>query len=541
MRGGKIIKKDNFNEVDPHIELLKYYMEKHFKTIQIKQLIETFTFSELRRLLGEIDIEFFALCYFPKYFDREFGQFHRELFAELKHMLSNNGLITAFGLPREHGKSTISSFLFPLYATLYDKSQFTLIISATEQIALPFLDMIKDELENNAMLIEDFGIMKGNRWNNNEIWLKSRSGLDSCIMIRGIDGSLRGIHYKHHRPTLVLLDDLLKDDTAKSEAKREQIKSTFTDVVLPIGTRDTNILICGTILNEEDIMADLLKGKIPGVRSIKKAAVIQFSDRDDLWAEWESLYNNLQDEDRINTALSFFYARKEEMLEGTEILWDEYLDYYYLMCKKQAMGDKAFFKELQNDPRSTDEYIFQQIEYWERLPEFEEMEVVMYIDPAIKAGKRNDYSAITILGQHRKTKQIYVIDGNIYKLLPDDLFQVAIEKLNQYPIDKIGFETIQAQSYMKQKFEEALWQAKIYVPVESINNKGQKHERIISLEPEVKKGHILFNAANIRYNNQIKDYNRNCKYDDAPDSLYGAVQLVQSVKSLKFYDRSLLF
>ncbi|MGG1618390.1 hypothetical protein [Paenibacillus sp. NRS-1781] len=220
----------------------------------MKQLIETFSFSELRKLIGEMDIEFFALAYFPKYFDRAFGKFHRELFTELRHMLGNTGLITAFGLPREHGKSTISSFLFPLYATLYDKSQFTLIISATEQIALPFLDMIKDELETNTMLIEDFGIRKGSRWNNNEIWLKSKGGLDSCIMIRGIDGSLRGIHYKHHRPTLVLMDDLLKEDTARSEAKREQIKNTFTDVILPIGTRDTNILICGTILNEEDIM-----------------------------------------------------------------------------------------------------------------------------------------------------------------------------------------------------------------------------------------------------------------------------------------------
>ncbi|MGF7050096.1 putative phage terminase large subunit-like protein [Paenibacillus sp. DS2015] len=522
-------------------ELLKHYMDKYFKAPKMKQLIETFSFSELRKLIAEMDIEFFALCYFPKYFDREFGQFHRELFAELKHMLSNTGLITAFGLPREHGKSTISSFLFPLYATLYDKSQFTLIISATEIIALPFLDMIKDELETNTMLIQDFGIRKGNRWNNNEIWLRSKSGLDSCIMIRGVDGSLRGIHYKHHRPTLVLLDDLLKDDTAKSETKRDQIKSTFTDVVLPIGTRDTNILICGTILNEEDIMADLLKGKIPGVRSIRKAAVIQFSDRDDLWSEWEIKYNNLQDEDRINTALSFFIAYKDEMLEGTEILWSEYLDYYYLMCKRQAMGFNSFQKELQNDPRSTDDYIFQHLEYWDRLPEFDEMEIVMYIDPAIKAGKRNDYSAITILGQHRKTKQLYVIDGNIYKLLPDDLFQVAVEKLTTFPVDKIGFETIQAQSYMKQKFEEELWKSKIHTPVESINSRGQKHERIISLEPDVKKGHILFNADNIRYNNQIKDYNRNCKYDDAPDSLYGAVQLVQSVKSLKFYDRNLLF
>ena len=56
------------------------------------------------------------------------------------------------------------------------------------------------------------------------------------------------------------------------------------------------------------------------------------------------------------------------------------------------------------------------------------------------------------------------------------------------------------------------------------NSKGQKYQRIISLEPEVKKGHILFNSANIRYNNQVKYYNKGAKHDDAPDSLYGSVQ-----------------
>ncbi|MBO3287097.1 hypothetical protein JYU28_23360 [Paenibacillus polymyxa] len=37
--------------------------------------------------------------------------------------------------------------------------------------------------------------------------------------------------------------------------------------------------------------------------------------------------------------------------------------------------------------------------YWDRLPEFEEMELAKYIGSAIKAGKKNDYSAILIIGQ----------------------------------------------------------------------------------------------------------------------------------------------
>lgn len=69
---------------------------------------------------------------------------------------------------------------------------------------------------------------------------------------------------------------------------------------------------------------------------------------------------------------------------------------------------------------------------------------------------------------------MYVIDGSIHKLLPDDLFQVAIEKLQLFPVDKIGFEATQAQSYMKRKFEEQLWQNKIYTPVDKVVARGQK-------------------------------------------------------------------
>ena len=94
---------------------------------------------------------------------------------------------------------------------------------------------------------------------------------------------------------------------------------------------------------------------------------------------------------------------------------------------------------------------------------------------------------------------------------------------------------------MKQKFEESLWEQRIFTPVEEINAKGQKHERIITLGPDIKRGFILFNAANIAYNNQVRDYNKSAEHDDAPDSLYGAVQLVQGVQKLKFYDRALLF
>lgn len=122
-----------------------------------------------------------------------------------------------------------------------------------------------------------------------------------------------------------------------------------------------------------------------------------------------------------------------------------------------------------------------------------------------------------------------------------ELFKVMIEKIPLFPIEKVGFEATQVQGYMKQKFEESLSDNQIYIPVEEIDSMGQKHGWIITLEPDIKRGFILFNPSNVSYNNQVKDYNKGAKHDDAPDSLYGGVQLVQGVQCLKFFDRNLLF
>src|SRR5665648_999667 len=47
--------------------LLKQYLNKYFSPNKIEELVGEFSFSELRKLLGEMDLEFFSLCYFPKY------------------------------------------------------------------------------------------------------------------------------------------------------------------------------------------------------------------------------------------------------------------------------------------------------------------------------------------------------------------------------------------------------------------------------------------------------------------------------------------
>jgi len=523
-------------------ELLLKYLKKHFNDDEIKQLLLKHKHNltgqnGLRKKLAEINAEYFALAYFPKIFWREFGDFQRELLKELDELLKKEGQRLINAVPRNHGKSTIVSFLTPLHLILFKRIQFILILSASDDLAVSLMNDIKAELTNNEAIIEDFGELKSSeKWSSQEIWLKN----NSCIMARGILGTLRGIKWKGIRPQLVLCDDLLTDAMVESESKNEKVKNLFKESVLNLGDSYSNYLVVGTTLSENCLISELLSDETTGWKKIRKQAVVKFSNRVDLWSEWESIYTNRKDPDRENTALSFFNEHKEEMLEGTEVLWEERWSYYDLMKKKIDDGEVAFWKELMNEPKSAGEYIFQKMKFWDTLPNFNELDIVMYVDPAIKTGKRNDYSAITILGEHKKTKQKYVIDGSMHKVLPDELFKISAEKIKKYPIDRVGFETIQAQSYMKQKFEEYLWNEKIYLPVSGIQTKGNKHARIESLQPEVNSGEILFNQDNHAYNLQIKDYSAKAKHDDCPDSLFGAVQMLKKNKRIKTFDRKIL-
>jgi hypothetical protein len=112
----------------------------------------------------------------------------------INELIENEGQRLVIGCPRGNGKSTISSFLAPLHILLFRRLHFVLIVSATEDTGIPFLQMMKDELVSNDAIIEDFGKLKGDKWSSNEIWLKN----DTCCMVRGIDGSIRGIRYKQH-------------------------------------------------------------------------------------------------------------------------------------------------------------------------------------------------------------------------------------------------------------------------------------------------------------------------------------------------------
>src|SRR5690606_3069177 len=98
------------------------------------------------------------------------------------------------------------------------------------------------------------------------------------------------------------------------------------------------------LINENTLINELYKTGT-GWKKLFFKAVYDFSDSP-LWEQWEKIYTDLTNTNHMEDANKFFEQHKEEMLEGTEVLWPEKNDYYYLMKKKIDNGEQAFYSEL---------------------------------------------------------------------------------------------------------------------------------------------------------------------------------------------------
>ena len=115
------------------------------------------------------DLELFCKHYFPDIFSSEFCEFHRDVFKTIEQYLFNDDYknqknYMARAAPRGHGKSQIISTGLPLFCICYGYRRNVLIVSDTNDQAVQFIAEIKIQIEDNELLIADFGNLIGKTW-----------------------------------------------------------------------------------------------------------------------------------------------------------------------------------------------------------------------------------------------------------------------------------------------------------------------------------------------------------------------------------------
>lgn len=452
--------------------------------------------KEQRIERGRADFSWWCRYYLADYFSSTPADFHTEL-SEL--IDTQEKVVVA--APREHAKSTVVSFAKVIHSIVCLRSRFVVIIRESDQIAQQNVDDIRQELESNDRLREDFGDLVGKRkWSEGEF--VTANGVK--VVARGRGSSARGLRYKQFRPDLVIVDDLEDDELVESKERRDKLERWLLRVVLNIIAPGGRFFMVGTVLHHDCVL----------VRMLKRTDV--FTTR--LW---------------------------KAIRENGKPLWPARWPMTRLEAKRKEIGSRNFNTEFMNDAANEEEQIFSP-NYWRYFRDEDladlRLDVVGAIDPAIGQKAKNDDTAIGVIGG--ANGNYYVLRVRLKKLKVQAQVEEVIATCREWPnMLKFGIETIAYQSALKQLVEDVSAEHNLQLPVVAVDDiSSDKLKRISTLAPLAEQGRIYFPSASSSYwtpdvQKCIDEFEAlGCSansHDDGPDMVERAIKLLRGRRGRK--------
>jgi predicted phage terminase large subunit-like protein len=366
---------------------------------------------------------------------------------------------------------------------------------------------------------------------------------DVKITALGAGMKIRGRRHGQYRPGLIILDDVENEEAVRSPEQRDNLRDWFTRAVLKAGDGGTNVVVVGTIMHYDSLLAELTdETTSPGWIGRRYRAVISWCIHPDLWEFWEDIYSRLEVDERGETgpaaARRMYEECEVDMLDGVEVLWPEIDGFYQLMEMRVREGRASFDSEKQNEPVNPDDCCFQEgdFRYWDD-DYADEHELIASLgrhftvygacDPSMgKAGRGRDDSAIITLVRDDWTGTLYVVDADIARRLPDKIIEDVLQYQQRRHYNLFGVEANQFQQFLAFELRQRGNAARLYPPVREIVQTRDKLGRIQRLQPLVSSGTIRFSRRHRTLLDQLRQFPR-AAHDDGPDALEMAVRLAE--------------
>lgn len=489
----------------------------------------------------------FGHLYLSHHLAKPPSRMHEELFGMLESLTQTDGGRLAVAAPRNSAKSTLVTLLYPLWSICHGKHRFIVLLSDTAEKAAEFLDHIKRELVTNTRLAEDYPeacertgrYPRAPRWRANEIITAN----DIKVAAQGVNQNIRGRRHAQDRPDLIIVDDAESRENTNTAEARAKLDDWFNKAILKAGTKETRVLVVGTIQHYDSLLAkltDLVKSPLWVSRVYR--SVLRWSAHPELWEIWTALLHRHEEwngETGPEVAKRYFEANREAMLEGTEVLWPENEDYYTLMLMRESEGTASFDSEKQNEPVNPADCLFleEEFRYWDDRWESDaelitavgkNAEWIGACDPSLgKSGKHADDSAIISLLRDSSNGNLYVIDADIRRRKPDQIIEnvLTYQELRRY--GTFSFESNQFQSLLADELTRRSNERGLYMQVEPVVHTSDKVARIQGLQPLVRSGTLQFSRRHGLLLEQLKLFPK-AAHDDGPDALEMAVAAARS-------------
>lgn len=372
---------------------------------------------------------------FGEYMDTPSGWFHREWINMINDDRFTKVCIVA---PRGHAKSTNVDFIWTIWAILFTDHHYIVAISNTFMKAEKMiLQPIKDAFDNNMLLRELFGDVRGERWKQTELEFNipmangevSRKKLD----IAGVGQSIRGMRYLQYRPDVIIADDIEDDEQVKSAARRLEIREWFWKQAyfamkkdkgedgLTLACRPKNIVI-GTILHSDSFLNNIIE-------------MTNEDKRNNKIPDWNAklysqIYNDEKGVPRVlweerDTMESVLAEREEAKRNGQESAWVQ-----ERLNMVMADGDRPVNIDC--------------LQFYDNL----DNKILSYyvaVDLALSGGSRTsnerDYNVVMCLGVDMSNGDMYVVDYKKFQTNDVNLtVNNTMDMAYQYFAKKIVFE-----------------------------------------------------------------------------------------------------
>jgi predicted phage terminase large subunit-like protein len=230
----------------------------------------------------------FGLLYFPHHLYLSPGEFHDEMIAALED--PNEEFVEIIGF-RGSSKSTWGSLILPIFLALEKQEPFIIPVADTGLQAGINIANIKNELETNQLLLQDYGKFAVTNTDDptpeptlesEEEWQAKNMLLSNGVRIlaRSRGQKIRGLKHRQYRPRVVIVDDPEDLEWVRQKENRDKTEQWLNSEVIPALDKQQRKLVI--LINNLHMDALAARVKAKGTFKVLEYALVNDHD------EWES-------------------------------------------------------------------------------------------------------------------------------------------------------------------------------------------------------------------------------------------------------------
>ena len=420
------------------------------------------------------------------YFDIQLGKCHEEWFQKyLFNPVCKKLLLEA---PMGHGKSTLGGIFYPIHLICENPRVRILLAGATLERATDLMRAITYHLENNELLIRDFGPFKApnpEKWTQSALYIARAPSSDHpTLRTTAVNSSTAGKRADH-----LLFDDLVTLENSTTPQQRAKIKHWFKSIYLTRLEPGGIARGIGTEYGSDTLYQDIITHKLG-----------EFDD-------WTS---------------AIYRAIDENNPGPNGELWVEKWPLEELLKRKKEIGTIAFEMCYQNNPKALEGAVFKPgwLQFHSGQHHALPLDLKIYsgCDLAISDEQSADFFVCVTIGMDA-LQNIFILDIYRSKISFKEQMDVIKAKFQTFKPIRIGIESNAYQRALPQELRRSN-----LLPLHEIKTTRDKHIRMIALSYYFENRKIYIKEDMADFINEYISYEKGGKSPDQLDALDFAIE-----------------